>query len=128
MVVDPGMAMPRKNQSTRTRARSHQREKRHRRLWFPPGRLPRSKPLQRPFLSSATHVVSHLPLPVTATAEGTSCPVVVMLISMQEPRRAPIGMTGPGEAAVMGDGEELRQRFERDAMPLLPSLFAAALR
>ena len=40
-------------------------------------------------------------------------------------------MTGPGGAsgaAATTDDEELRQRFERDVLPLLPSLYGAALR
>jgi RNA polymerase sigma-70 factor, ECF subfamily len=47
---------------------------------------------------------------------------------MQEPRGAATPMADGAEPARSADDGELRERFERDALPLLPSLFAAALR
>src|SRR2546423_10193101 len=113
-----------------TSARSHHSENRHRAPLSPPGRPdpPESRPGHRPRRSSGTDSSSHLPLPVTPTAGGPtdrrSSPI---LGPMTE--EAP-SVAGPVDVASQApeDDAELRARFERDALPLLPSLYSAALR
>src|SRR6266516_7512063 len=130
------MARPRRRYSTMTRPRTHQSENRHRGLRpSPPGRPdpPESNPGHRPrfWPSSPTGSSSHLPLRVTrveSTRKGGSkrCDLAYPWPMAEEAHSVadPVG-TAPQTAE---DDTEQRSRFERDVLPLLPSLYGAAMR
>src|SRR2546429_7210979 len=124
------MASPRSNQTTITSASNHHSENRHRPL-LSPVRFDPSKSWNglRGFLPSlsATGQSSHLHRAVTRVRRVTHSRVILAYPGpmaeeahkVAEPVRLP-------EAG--SDGAGLRARFERDALPLMPNLYSAALR